>query len=203
LAKFFDSCFLSFYKGIGAVTGSMLLGTETFISGSKIWRKRYGGGLYAMWPLAAHCQLKLKALPGEGAGTQAAGGSREAAFAQRYRRLCTLLTVLNTLVHAETEAEAEAEAEAEHLIRFVPPRPQSSMVHVHIKASSREALERARTSAAEASGISVFERLRVVDPAPGYFAFEWSMGPVNSEISDESVLRGWKALIEALKAAKQ
>jgi threonine aldolase len=193
LAKFFDSCFLSFYKGVGAVTGSMLLGSETFISGSKIWRKRYGGGLYAMWPLAAHCQLKLKALPGEGAGTHA-GGIREAAFTQRYRRLCALVTALNTL--------EEAEAEAEHFIRFVPPKPQSSMVHVHVKAPSREALEHARTSAAEASGISVFERLRVVDPEPGYFAFEWSMGPVNTQISDESVLRGWKALIEALKAGR-
>jgi threonine aldolase len=47
-----DSLFLSFYKGFGSTSGSMLLGSKEFIEKAKIWRKRFGGNLYQIHPLA-------------------------------------------------------------------------------------------------------------------------------------------------------
>jgi threonine aldolase len=49
----FDSVYVSFYKGIGALTGAMLLGKTDFIKESRIWLRRFGGNLFQMHPFAA------------------------------------------------------------------------------------------------------------------------------------------------------
>ncbi len=38
----FDSVYVSFYKGIGALAGAMLLGPEDFIAEARVWRRRHG-----------------------------------------------------------------------------------------------------------------------------------------------------------------
>lgn len=47
-----DSLFLSFYKGFGSTSGSMLLGSKDFIVKSKVWLRRHGGNLFQLYPLA-------------------------------------------------------------------------------------------------------------------------------------------------------
>lgn len=53
ICRGFDSVYVSFYKGIGALTGAMLLGSNEFISEARIWLRRYGGNLFQMHPFVA------------------------------------------------------------------------------------------------------------------------------------------------------
>lgn len=50
VCELFDSVYLSFYKGIGGIAGAILAGEETFISESKVWKRRYGGDLISLYP---------------------------------------------------------------------------------------------------------------------------------------------------------
>jgi threonine aldolase len=49
----FDSVYVSFYKGIGALAGAMLAGDAEFIEESRIWLRRFGGNLVQLHPFVA------------------------------------------------------------------------------------------------------------------------------------------------------
>lgn len=53
LAGLFDSVYVSFYKGIGALPGAMLLGPEDFVAEARLWQRRAGGNLYTLLPNVA------------------------------------------------------------------------------------------------------------------------------------------------------
>jgi threonine aldolase len=55
----FDSVYVSFYKGIGALAGAMLLGPEDFITEARIWRRRHGGTLVQLHPFVASAAMRL------------------------------------------------------------------------------------------------------------------------------------------------
>ncbi len=55
----FDSVYVSFYKGIGALAGAMLLGPEDFIAEARVWRRRHGGTLVQLHPLVASAAMRL------------------------------------------------------------------------------------------------------------------------------------------------
>jgi len=57
----FDSVYVSFYKGIGALAGAMLLGPEDFIAEARVWRRRHGGTLVQLHPLVASAAMRLDA----------------------------------------------------------------------------------------------------------------------------------------------
>lgn len=46
----FDSVYVSFYKGIGAIAGAILAGDRDFTDESKIWKRRHGGDLISLYP---------------------------------------------------------------------------------------------------------------------------------------------------------
>ncbi len=50
VADFFDSVYISFYKGLGGIAGAMLAGSKDFIEKAKVWKQRYGGNLYHLYP---------------------------------------------------------------------------------------------------------------------------------------------------------
>ncbi len=50
ICDLFDSVYLSFYKGIGAVAGAILLADESFCKEAKVWKRRYGGDLISLYP---------------------------------------------------------------------------------------------------------------------------------------------------------
>ena len=54
-----DSLFISFYKGFGSTSGSMLFGSEDFIKEAKIWLRRFGGNLFQLYPLAIPAKLNF------------------------------------------------------------------------------------------------------------------------------------------------
>ena len=55
----FDSVYVSFYKGIGALAGAMLLGPEDFIAEARVWRRRHGGTLVQLHPLVASAAMRF------------------------------------------------------------------------------------------------------------------------------------------------
>jgi len=57
----FDSVYVSFYKGIGALAGAMLLGPEDFIAEARVWRRRQGGTLVQLHPFVASAAMRLDA----------------------------------------------------------------------------------------------------------------------------------------------
>lgn len=56
----FDSAYVSFYKGIGALSGAMLLGPEDFIAEAASWQRRQGGNLCSLLPSWASAAMRLE-----------------------------------------------------------------------------------------------------------------------------------------------
>jgi threonine aldolase len=54
-----DSVYVSFYKGIGALTGAMLLGKTEFIEAARVWLRRFGGNLFQLHPYVASAAMRF------------------------------------------------------------------------------------------------------------------------------------------------
>ena len=53
IAALFDTVYVSFYKGIGALPGCCVAGPDDVIAELREWRQRMGGTLHGLWPGAA------------------------------------------------------------------------------------------------------------------------------------------------------
>jgi threonine aldolase len=53
ISALFDTVYVSFYKGIGALPGCCVAGPQDVIEQVREWRRRMGGTLYGLWPNAA------------------------------------------------------------------------------------------------------------------------------------------------------
>jgi len=53
IAALFDTVYVSFYKGIGALPGCCVAGPADIVAEVREWRQRMGGTLFALWPNAA------------------------------------------------------------------------------------------------------------------------------------------------------
>lgn len=60
IAEGFDSVYVSLYKGIGAIAGAVLAGSEEFVSNAKLWRRRMGGTIFRQVPLIASALMRLE-----------------------------------------------------------------------------------------------------------------------------------------------
>ena len=60
IARLFDTAYVSFYKGIGALAGCAVAGPEDVVGEVREWRQRMGGTLYGMWPGAASALTCLR-----------------------------------------------------------------------------------------------------------------------------------------------
>jgi threonine aldolase len=61
IADLFDTVYVSFYKGLGGVTGCCVAGPEDVIAEVREWRTRHGGTLFMLWPYAASDLFALRA----------------------------------------------------------------------------------------------------------------------------------------------
>ena len=100
VAALFDTVYVSFYKGIGALPGCCVAGSAEDVAEVREWRGRLGGTLFAMWPAAS-----------------SALGLLDAALAEMPARLA----------HARAIAAALAGVPE---IRVVPDPPQTPMMHL-------------------------------------------------------------------------
>jgi threonine aldolase len=53
IAGLFDTTYVSFYKGLGALAGCCLAGPHDVVAEVREWRRRMGGTLFGLWPGAA------------------------------------------------------------------------------------------------------------------------------------------------------
>ena len=68
IAGLFDTTYVSFYKGIGALAGCCLAGPVDVVAEVREWRRRMGGMLFGLWPGAASAltclRRRLPLMPG-------------------------------------------------------------------------------------------------------------------------------------------
>ncbi|MHA3701021.1 threonine aldolase family protein [Jatrophihabitans sp. YIM 134969] len=100
IAALFDTAYVSFYKGIGALAGCCVVGSAEVVAQVREWRHRLGGTLYGLWPLAASARHLL---------------------ADRLAEMPTRLE------HARAIAAACAGVDG---LRVVPDPPQTPMMHL-------------------------------------------------------------------------
>lgn len=59
IASLFDSVYVSFYKGIGAISGAALLSSQSIIDEASLWLRRCGGNLFTNFPVYLSCRKEL------------------------------------------------------------------------------------------------------------------------------------------------
>jgi threonine aldolase len=134
VAALFDTVYVSFYKGIGALPGCCVAGPAEVIAEVREWRRRMGGTLFGLWPNAASARTCLA------------------------RRLPRMRAYLD---HAVAIAAALASLEG---VRVVPDPPQVPMMHVLLRTSPEAFATAARRLAEERQIWAYQERAVTADP---------------------------------------
>ena len=119
VAALFDTAYVSFYKGIGALPGCCVAGPADIIAEVREWRHRMGGTLFGLWPNAASARTCL---------------------AQRLPRMPAYQE------HAQAIAAALAGLDG---VRVIPDPPQVPMMHVLLRTSQEAFAAAARKLAIE------------------------------------------------------
>lgn len=119
IAALFDSVYVSFYKGLGALAGACLAGEEDLVAEARLWRKRHGGTLFGLWPNAASALYGLR---------------------ERLPRM--------PRYYAHARAIAGA-LRAVPGVEVVPDPPQTPMMHLHLRVTEEAFLAAARRLAEE------------------------------------------------------
>jgi len=60
VAALFDSVYVSFYKGVGAIAGAALAGSAEFVADARVWQRRHGGNLIHLYPYALSAREGLR-----------------------------------------------------------------------------------------------------------------------------------------------
>ena len=119
IAGLFDTVYVSFYKGLEGLAGSMLLGESDVIAEARAWRHRHGGTLFGLWPNAAAglagLRLRLPRMPAY-------------------------------VAHAQAIAAALAEVAG---VDVIPDPPQTTMMHIHLRTTEAAVNAGIRLLAAE------------------------------------------------------
>lgn len=173
IVELFDSVYVSFYKGVGAMTGAMLLGTSPFIQQARIWQRRFGGNLFTSLPYVTHAEMMLSQTLNT--------------FKDRHAKLKLL-------------CKGMTEEFGEFGMRFSPPVPHICQVHQYLYGSRTE-LEEARDQVVKAKGITVFSRIRASVGPECYI--EWKMGPHNMGLPNALFIQGWRYFFQALHGIRE
>ena len=59
IARLFDSVYVSFYKGLGALAGAALVGDAALVAEARVWQRRQGGNLVTMHPFVVSAERAL------------------------------------------------------------------------------------------------------------------------------------------------
>jgi threonine aldolase len=119
IAALFDTVYVSLYKGLGGLAGSLLAGPEEVVAEARVWQRRHGGALFNLFPFAAAAQRGLDVL------------------VPQMRRF---------LDHARALAGALREVPG---VTVVPDPPQTPLFHVHLRGERDALRERALDLAQE------------------------------------------------------
>jgi hypothetical protein len=160
----------------------MLLGSKAFIAEARIWMRRFGGNVFTHVPYFISCWAGFRA--------------NKDAFEQRKVRLQEVVAAVQEAMNNEFE-------DCDDLIRFDPPLPQVSMVHVYFGVNKEQGMQ--LLSQAEAKcGVRCIGEVR-----PGRFGAadqscsEFNMGPLNLDIPTETWVTGYITLLREMMTVMQ
>ncbi|MGO8876539.1 MAG: threonine aldolase family protein [Acidimicrobiales bacterium] len=108
VAALFDTVYVSFYKGLGAVGGCCVAGPADVVAEVREWRGRHGGTVFGLWPYAASCLTSLR--------------RRLPRMAEYHRHAGAIADALRDLPGAE----------------IVPDPPPTSHLHLHLHRREEE-----------------------------------------------------------------
>jgi threonine aldolase len=134
IAALFDTVYVSFYKGIGALPGCCVAGPADVIEQVRDWRKRMGGTLISLWPNAA---------------------SARSAIAARLAKMPAYLE------HARAIAAELAKFDA---VRVVPDPPQVPMMHLLLQTTPERFADGVRALAADRGVFAWSSAMATGDP---------------------------------------
>jgi threonine aldolase len=107
IAGLVDSMYVSFYKGLGGLSGACVTGPDDVIAAVRTWRRRMGGTLFHLSPYAVSALVGLRdRLPRMGAYVSWARGLAEALVARGFRVSPAPSQTNSFLVYAEGDANA-------------------------------------------------------------------------------------------------
>jgi len=119
ICALFDTVYVSFYKGLGGISGSCVAGKADIIDEVSLWRTRHGGRAYMLWPYAASALQVVKTRPKD--------------MGAYYRRAVALSKKLRSIEGIEV----------------LPDEVRSPMMHLRFSATKEEMEARVRRIAAE------------------------------------------------------
>jgi threonine aldolase len=134
IAALFDTVYVSFYKGIGALPGCCVAGPADIIAEVREWRQRMGGTLFGLWPNAASALSCLR------------------------RRLPLMPGYLR---HARAIAAALGDATG---VRVVPDPPQVPMMHLLLETTQDRYAAAARRLAVQQRIWAWPKAMTTIDP---------------------------------------
>ncbi len=134
IAGLFDTVYVSFYKGLGALPGCCVAGPDGIIGQVREWRHRMGGTLFGMWPNAASALTCL---------------DRRLPLMPRY------------LAQARAIADALRGVPG---VRVIPDPPQTPMMHLLLSTSAAGFRAAARRLAKDQGIWTWPEPMSTVDP---------------------------------------
>jgi threonine aldolase len=111
IAALFDSVYVSFYKGLGAIAGAALAGPAEFIAEARVWQRRHGGNLFQLYPFVLSARANLRRRLG-----------RFGDYARRAQAVARVLTAVPG-------------------ISVKPDPPQTNMMHVYLQGSAEALME--------------------------------------------------------------
>lgn len=119
IAEDFDSVYVSFYKGLGALAGSALAGPPDFIEEVKPWVRRHGGNLFQFYPYVLSARKQLR--------------ERLPRFPDYRDRAIAIAEVLRMVPG----------------VRVRPNPPQTNMMHIFLEGDRERLMERSLDIAEE------------------------------------------------------
>ncbi len=103
IAALFDTVYVSFYKVLGGIAGSILAGPADVIAESRVWQRRHGGNLIHLYPYVLSAQAGLRKRLG-----------RMEAYHAKAKEVAAALSTFPQM-------------------QIVPNPPQTNMMHVFIE----------------------------------------------------------------------
>ncbi|SDX59686.1 L-threonine aldolase [Modestobacter sp. DSM 44400] len=134
IAALFDTTYVSFYKGLGALAGCCVAGPADVVAEVREWRGRMGGTLFGLWPGAASALTNLR------------------------RRLPRMPEYLE---HARAVAAAVRDLPG---VSVVPDPPQTPMLHLLLRTTPEAFAAAARSLAADQELWTWPKAMTTVDP---------------------------------------
>ena len=208
LAEPFDSIYISFYKGLGGLSGAMLMGSKDFCDEARVWLRRFGGNLYTLLPYALSGYVGYRDYwknPKQQATKTENNGALPGmmSFKEKKEKLVRVAEALSL------------DENFSQVVALEPPVPKVNMVHCYLRPDLKEC-NKIRNDIAERLGVSLFHRIRSIDKdGVDSVAFnegfrcklEVSIGEANGSIPDNIWIQTWsefsKVALSSVVSSKQ